>query len=236
MMRDPHLKSRIRHRISRGVVGLRGSSKVLKRGFLRILAPIVDPREPGSPFFETLHRLLEADGDVSLRELMDAAGEQTYGLLILVTGLASFIPGISIGGGLAATILGLEMAWGAPHPWLPRRLEGVQIHRGRMKEALARFEGWLDRLGRKGRSGRPLNRRWMGAMIAWTAFLLMLPVPPIIPLGNAIPAATLCLMGAALLEERPRWAWLGALGMLVTTIYLALSFDLILRGLVKLFA
>lgn len=202
---------------------------------LRLLAPIVDSRRPGNPFFQTLHRLLGQDGDVSLGELMDAAGEQTYGLLILVSGLTSFIPGISMAGGLVALVLGLEMAWGVPHPWLPKRLKAVQLHRGRVKDALAKFETWLDRLGRKGRGGRPLNQRWMGMMIAWTAFLLALPVPPIIPLGNAIPAATLCLQGAALLEERPAWAWLGALGMLATTVYLALSFDLILRALMRIF-
>lgn len=218
---------RTRRQVNRLAQALPGSSRRLKAGWLRILASILDARKPGSPFFQALHDLLAQDGDVRVDELMASAGEQTYGLLILVSGLTSFIPGVSIAGGLVALILGIQMAWGIPHPWLPKRLERVQLHRGRVKDSLARFEGWLLRLGQHRRPGRPLNRRWMGSMVAWTAFLTALPVPPLIPLGNAIPAATLCLMGAALLEERPPWAWIGALGMVSTTVYLTLSFHLI---------
>lgn len=199
----------------------------LRQGWLRLLASALDARQPGHPFFSTLHELLAQDGDVSIGELMASAGEQTYGLLLLVSGLTSFIPGVSMLGGLVALVIGVQLAWGVPHPWLPRRMEQVQLHRGRVKEALARFEGWLQKLGQGRRPARPLSRPWMGAMVAWTAFITALPVPPIIPMGNALPAASLTLMGAALLEERPAWAWIGALGMLATTIYLALSFHLI---------
>ena len=226
-MTSPDFRFRTRRQVNRLAQALPGSSRRLKRGWMRILALVLDARPPGSPFFQTLHDLLAQDGDVSVGELMTSAGEQTYGLLLLVSGLTSFIPGVSIAGGLVALVLGTQLAWGIPHPWLPHRLEGVQLHRGRVKEALARFEGWLLKLGQRGRPGRPLNRKWMGGLVAWTAFLTALPVPPIIPMGNAIPAASLCLLGAALLEERPSWAWFGALGMVGTTAYLAVSFHLI---------
>ncbi|MCE1229042.1 MAG: exopolysaccharide biosynthesis protein [Firmicutes bacterium] len=198
--------------------------------------PLKGQHRPKSPFFEELHRLLEEDGDVSLGELMASAGEQTYGLLILVSGLTSFIPAVSVAGGLVAMILGLQMAWGVPHPWLPKRLETVQLHRGRIQEALARFERWLLKMGPGRAKGRILGRRLLGVVIAWTAFLLALPVPPIIPLGNALPAAALCLQGAALLEERPSWVWLGLAGMVATTLYLGFSLRLIVHYLWKLVA
>lgn len=178
--------------------------------------------------------MLEQEGDITLREVMDAAGEQTYGLLILLSGLTSFIPGVSIAGGLVALVLGVQLAWGTPHPWLPDRLARVALHRGRAQQVLAKFEGWLLKLGQGGRPGRPLARGVMGLVIAWTAFLLALPVPPIVPMGNALPAAAICLQGAALLEERPAWAWLGVLGMVATTVYLGLSFQVILHYLLKL--
>ncbi len=206
----------------------------VKRSSLRLLATVMDPRQERPPFFSALHDLLSQDGDVSLQELMDSAGEQTYGLMVLVSGLTSFIPGISMAGGLVALVLGWEMLMGRPHPWLPSRIGRVKLHRGRVKDALARFEGWLNKLGRPKRPGRPLSRKAMGAVIAWTAFLLALPVPPLIPLGNALPAAAVCLQGAALLEERPGWAWLGVLGMFLTTVYLGLSFQVILHYLLKL--
>lgn len=199
-----------------------------------VLAHLLEPRKLPHPFFQTLHDLLEQDGDITLREVMDTAGEQTYGLLILVSGLTSFIPGVSIAGGLVALVLGVQLAWGTPHPWLPDRLARVSLHRGRAKQVLAKFEGWLLKLGHGGKPGRPLARGVMGWVIAWTAFLLALPVPPLIPLGNALPAAAICLQGAALLEERPAWAWLGVLGMVATTVYLGLSFQIIVHYLLKL--
>lgn len=230
-MNSSFFKLRNRRQAGR-LAGVLPESRVkLRQGWLRILATVLDARQPSNPFFRTLHELLAKDGDVGLGELMESAGEQTYGLLLLVAGLTSFIPGVSMAGGLLALVLGIQLAWGVPHPWLPKRLERVQLHRGRVKEALARFEGWLMRLGQSRQPGRPLSRGWMGAMIAWTAFLTALPVPPIIPMGNALPAASLTLMGAALLEERPSWAWVGALGMLATTVYLALSFHLIWAAL-----
>lgn len=208
----------------------------VKRAGLRMLATFVEARQVPAPFFSTLHDLLQEDGDVSLQELMDNAGEQTYGLMVLVSGLSSFIPGVSMVGGLVALVLGVEMLLGNPHPWLPRWVGRVKLHRGRVKDALARFEGWLNKLGRPTRPGRPLSRKAMGAVIAWTAFLVALPVPPIIPMGNALPAAAICMQGAALLEERPSWAWLGVLGMVLTTVYLGLSFQVIVHYLMKLMA
>lgn len=222
--------------MSRLAQAVPGSGAALRRTLLRLRGALLAGRPPRSPFFQTLHARLAQEGDVALDELMATAGEQAYGLLILVSGLTSFIPGVSMAGGLVALILGLQMARGVPRPWLPRRLAGLRLHRGRVKEALARFEGWLARLGRRGASGQPLNQRWMGVMVLWTAFLTALPVPPVIPMGNAIPAATLCLLGAALLEERPAWAWIGALGMLGTTLYLGLSARLLWAGLVRLLA
>jgi hypothetical protein len=217
------------------VHALPGPVRKLKARGLGLLARLHEARRPAHPFFQTLHVLLEEDGDVTLKELLAAAGEQTYGLLILILALTSFIPGVSIAGGLALMVLGFQMAWGVPSPWLPQRLQTLQLHRGKIKGALARFEGWLLRLGKGPVARRPLPQRGMGVMIVWTAFLLALPVPVVFVGGNALPAASVCLMGAALLEERPSWAWLGVLGSLGTTVYLFLSFDLLLKGALHLF-
>lgn len=187
------------------------------------------------PFFETLHALLDAEGEIRLGELLDAAGEQSYGLLVLLIALPNLIPGLNIGlapvGGLGLMGLGAQLAWGIEHPWLPRRLQAQPIHKGRIKNALAKLELQLNRFRWRGSLRRPLSGRWMGACIAWTGFLLAIPVP--LPFGNQIPAAILCLLGAALLEERPAWAWLGAAGSLGNTIYFASSFGLIGRALLK---
>jgi hypothetical protein len=189
------------------------------------------------PFFETLHALLDAEGEVTLGELLDAAGEQTYGFLTLLLSLPNLVPGLNLGlapvGGIGLMALGIQMAWGTPHPWVPQRIQAQPIHKGRIKNALAKLEVQLDRLRWHGAARRPIHHRWAGTCIAWTGFLLAIPVP--LPFGNQLPAAILCLMGAALLEERPTWAWIGAIASLANTLYFAFSFDLILRAFAKAF-
>ena len=189
------------------------------------------------PFFKTLHALLDTEGEISLGELLDAAGEQTYGLLVVLLALPNLIPGLNVGlaplGGIGLVALGAQMAWGTTHPWVPRRIQAQLIHKGHIKNALAKLETQLIRLRWRGALQRPLSRPWMGACIAWTGFLLAIPVP--LPFGNQLPAATLCLLGAALLEERPAWAWLGTAGSIGISVYFASSFELITRGCLKAF-
>lgn len=233
LARSPGTRIRKGLRRLQGAVAHPGSA--LRQAGLRFLARVHGPRRQAHPFFQSLHDLLEAEeGDLRLGTLVDQAGEQTYGLLILILALASFIPGVSVAGGVAICVLGLQMAWGIPHPWLPGPVLQVSLHRGRVKDALARFEGWLARLGRTPAARRPLNRRAVGAMVAWAGFVLAIPVPVVILGGNALPAAALCMLGAALLEERPGWAWVGLGGVLLTTAYLAFSFDLIVKGVLHL--
>jgi hypothetical protein len=200
-------------------------------------------RHPGrvrpspKPFFETLHALLDAEGEITLGELLDAAGEQTYGLLVLLLSLPNLIPGLNVGlapvGGIGLMALGAQLAWGTPHPWVPVRIQAQPIHKGRIKDALAKLEAQLSRLRWRGARPGPLSHRWIGACIAWTGFLLAVPVP--LPFGNQLPAAILCLLGAALLEERPTWAWIGAAASLCNTLYFASSFGLIVRAIAKAF-
>ena len=189
------------------------------------------------PFFATLHALLDAEGEITLGELLEAAGEQTYGLLVMLLSLPNLIPGLNVGlapvGGIGLMALGAQMVWGRHQPWIPRRIKAQHIHKGRIKGALTKLEAQLHRFRWQGAERRPPGPRWMGAGIAWTGFLLALPVP--LPFGNQLPAATLCLMGAALLEERPAWAWVGAAASLGNTLYFAFSFELIYRAFLKAF-
>lgn len=174
---------------------------------------------------------------MTLGELLEEAGEQTYGLLVLMLSLPNLIPGLNVGlapvGGIGLIGLGAQLAWGVPHPWVPARIQAQKLHKGRIKNALAAFELQLNRFRWRGATRRPLGRRWVGLCILWTGFLLAIPVP--LPFGNQLPAAILCLLGAALLEERPTWAWIGAAGSLANTLYFAYSFDLITRAFVKAF-
>ena len=123
--------------------------------------------------------------------------------------------------------LGWQMAKGNVHPWIPERLQRRPLHKGQVKAALAKVERVFAKFRLHRLERRPLSKRWMGVLIAWTGLLLAIPVP--LPFGNILPAVTLCVQGTALLEERPLLGWLGALGSLAITVYFGLSFKLIVR-------
>ncbi len=183
------------------------------------------------PFFSVLHDLLDHERDVRLGELLDAAGEQSYGLLILLLALPSLVPGVNTGlapvGGAAVMAIGFQLGRGVPHPWVPQRILALPIHKGAIKGALARLEGLLLRWSSRTAERHPLGRKWMGAALAWTGFLLAVPLP--LPFANIIPAAILCLLGAALLEQRQDWAWAATLASLGTSLYFALSANVAFR-------
>lgn len=183
------------------------------------------------PFFEALDDLLAEDGRITLGELVEVAGEQTVGLLVLLLALPSLVPVVDVAaaplGGAAIIGLGWRMARGDAKPWLPERIREMELRKGRVKESLARVESVMARLRLDQLERRPVSQRWMGALIAWTGVLLAIPVP--LPFGNILPAATLAILGIALLEERPGLGWIGALASLGITLYFALSADLIVR-------
>ncbi|MBP1626686.1 MAG: transporter permease [Holophagaceae bacterium] len=224
------LATRSRLRLARLFPGRRHSRKGMWfLAWLGHLQELVEVRPRPAPFFKALRGLLERESKSTLGDLMDAAGEQTYGLLIMLLALPNLVPGLNVGtaplSGLGILWLGIQMAMGRPHPHLPARLRNQVLHKNWLEEALARLEGYLERIGSKSEIRRSLHQRWTGVLVAWTALLLAVPVP--LPFGNLVPGATLVLLGAALVEERPVWGWLGAISAIATTTYFGTSYKLI---------
>ena len=184
---------------------------------------------PSLSLFRLLDRLLETEGTVSVRDLLDEAKEQTYGLALLILALLTFIPGVANVLSLGTLVLGLQLWWGRSHPWLPEALQRHELQRGHVKALLAQVEARLAWLGARTAPRRPPGRRTLGFLVTWTAFLAALPVP--LPLANVLPATGLVLLGTSLLEEWPLLAWLGAGFSLLTTVYFALSGGLLWEAL-----
>lgn len=182
---------------------------------------------PPLSLFRLLNQLLEEDGTVSVRELLEYAGEQTYGFALLILALLTFIPGVANVLSLGTLALGLQLWWGRDHLWLPERLQSFEMQRGRVKELLAQVEAKLAWLGTRTTPRQPPSRRVLGFLVSWTALLAALPV--LLPFANVLPALGLVLFGAAMLEEWPLLAWMGAAFSLMTTVYFALSAGLILE-------
>jgi hypothetical protein len=204
----------------------------LRRRLLEFVAPLVQRQGAERPFFGFLHDLLDHHPHLTLGHLLDEAGEQVWGLSVFFLALLTFIPGVANVLSLATLVVGLQMLWGAPHPWLPARLRGQEIHHGRTKDLLATIERRLSWLLQKRTTRRKPSLRFAGFLVAWTAFLAALPL--LLPFANALPAFALILLGVALLEEWPFLAWVGAAFSLGITIYFAFSIQQIIHWTLSL--
>lgn len=224
-----------RHSTGRWRLRLKGGAPEpdrLRRRLLTLVAPLVRRQGEQQPFFGVLHDLLDRHPHLTLGRLLDEAGEQVWGLTVLFLALLTFIPGVANVLSLATLVVGLQMTWGAPHPWLPPSLQRHEIHHGRTKELLASVERRLAWLLRKRTTRRRPSLRFAGFLVAWTAFLAALPL--LLPFANALPAVALILLGVALLEEWPLLAWLGAVMSLGITVYFAFSIQQIIHWTVSL--
>lgn len=141
---------------------------------------------------------------------MEKLGARASALLIIVCGLPFCspltIPGLSVPFGLVILILSLRFAAGLP-PWLPRRLRGVKLPPkffARVLEAGSKIVGWIE---------RQLRPRWHWLsdgnwkirlhtlIVAAAAVLLLLPLPPVPPLTNTLPALVIVVLTMSLLER-----------------------------------
>lgn len=179
---------------------------------------------------ELLESLPGPDGTFTLQDLLDQGGpEHIYGLGITLLAATAFIPGVTNFLALGIVGLGLQMAAGRAYPWLPQRLLRLRLQSGRLKTILAKAARFLEKLAPAQATRRPVPQRLLGLLVTWTAILLALPL--LLPFSNLLPGAALLFMGIALLEDWPFAAWVGLAGSAATTVYFAVSFDLVLKGL-----
>ena len=177
-------------------------------------------------FFTALRGLLDRNPGITLGQVIEEAGEQVWGLTVLLLALLTLVPGVANLVSLATLLVGLLMMRGAAQPWLPQTLRRMVLHQGRIKALLAKVESHLAWLAERRGPRKAPGKRFMGFLVAWTAFVAALPIP--LPLANALPAAALILFGVALLEEWPFLAWLGTALSLGTIVYLGFSLHEIL--------
>ena len=160
-----------------------------------------------------------ANGDpketLPLGTVFGGLGERSFGMLVFIAILPSFLPIPGIGGasGLLVILLGLQLMVGLRTPWLP----GFVARRGPTRHTIGRFRDriapWLARLERVSRPRTPallegrLSRLVTGALLVLLGALLTLPIP----FTNYLFGVLLLLCSLALLERDGRLmaiAWL----------------------------
>lgn len=170
------------------------------------------PTDPLRRLSDDLHALAAAFSDhaVTVGEVMEKLGARASALLIVLCALPFTapvsIPGLSVPFGLVILILAVRFSAGLP-PWLPSRLRAVKLPPrffARVLEAGSKVVGWIERQLRPRwawLTDAPWKTRLHTLVVAASALLLLLPVPPVLPFTNTLPALVIVVLTMSVLER-----------------------------------
>jgi len=176
------------------------------------------------PWINQVEIQFGASGQVSLGALTNLSGDGAFGFMMVALAIPGLVPGLSsvIGPllGLALISLGVQFLWGNGAPWIPTRLQSLNIHRTKVWPLLVRIDGLFSRWGHKmSWMDRPVPGGWIGAGVIWAGLVLGSPLG-FIPMSNAAPALAVCLMGISIIDEAPSFAWIGLGLLLLYTLFI----------------
>jgi hypothetical protein len=162
----------------------------------------------------------------ALGEVFDTLGARASALLVVVCALPFStpvtIPGLSTPFGLVILLLASRYFMGLP-PWLPERLRRVHLpcdFFAKVIAASSRLVGWLE---------RRLCTRWVfltnadwklrlhTGVVMMAALLLMLPLPPLPPFTNTLPALVAVVLTFSVMKRDGLGA-LAGLGLFLFTV------------------
>jgi hypothetical protein len=192
------------------------------------LVETVSADAPSAPRSARLSVILRAlalkhrDGRVSIRDIMGALKQRSYGALIAFFGLplvVPHVPGLSTILGAPLIYLGIWLMLGKRQPWLPAFIADRSFAGGTFANIVEKIAPWLDKAEAvlkprwKPWTGA-LGRRAAGVMLLVLAIVLILPIP----FGNMLPGLAATLFGFALLARdgvMAALAWMASIASLV---------------------
>jgi hypothetical protein len=182
---------------------------------------------------EELARLIAAfsERSVRVREVVEVMQGRGYDMLLILLAVPFCtpipLPGLSTPFGLAIAFVGFRLAMGMK-PWLPGRILEAHLPAGffpRFLSATCRLVRSLE-FFLKPRLSHVLKwrlvRHGMGLMILVSGLLLLLPLP--IPFSNFLPAFTIVLLSAAMLEGDGYFALAGVAMFILTLVFFSAIF------------
>lgn len=183
---------------------------------------------------QELSRLVEqapAGTPLTLNRLMNQTEGRGLFIVVILLSLPFItpipLPGVSTVLGLIIGVLAVRLAVGLP-PRLPKSLGDRSLDAGASRKVLAasvKILGFIEKLARPRRStwlAWPAVRFTNAGLVALMAFLLMLPFPPFPPFTNALPAYSIILLAASMMEEDGVLIWVGYAVSASTAIYIVL--------------
>jgi hypothetical protein len=191
------------------------------------------------PLSRSLQETLDAPpppGGITLNYLLERTERRGLFLILILLSLPFItpipMPGVSNILGfvmlLLAIRLGLELPAVLPKKFGNRALPGdklVKVLRGSVQ-----FLALLEKLV------RPRGTGWMtwriarianASLVALMAFVLMLPIPPIIPFSNSLPSYSIIFLSASMMEEDGLMIWVAYAISAGTLFYLGSASKLI---------
>jgi hypothetical protein len=171
---------------------------------------------------------------VTLLDILELAGERTFGFLFVLLALPSALPvpapGYSVPFGITILLLSIQLIMGRKRPWLPERIKKQSIPLKQFQGFLEKGLPWLRRI--EGISRPRLSyvcssltgRTVIGLAISLMAVSMLIPIP----LTNTLPAIGIFVTGFGLLDDDGAISLAGLtlclMGLALTTSILAFGY------------
>ncbi|HSV75285.1 MAG TPA: exopolysaccharide biosynthesis protein [Chthonomonadales bacterium] len=204
--------------------------------------PSSKPDTVNKPLNERLSRIVylalttDADGVVTVGEIMDRVAERGFGLFLFLLAIPVMIPVLPPGAsgvvGMMYMALGLQLVAGKSHPWLPRRVRAYALTPRIVAALQSRGVAIMERLERLSRPrmrfmDQPGVLRVVGVFIIMTGFVMWLPLP----LMNSVPAFALLVIAIGLLNRDGAFVLAGSVMGLGTLSFVSASVHLLVSSL-----
>ncbi len=173
---------------------------------------------------------------VTLNEILEIAGERTFGFLFVLLALPSALPipapGYSTPFGILMLLLAVQLIIGRDQPWFPEKFRKQGFDRAKIQGLVEKGIPWLQKieLVAKPRLTAVCTSRTgqmvIGIAIALMSISMMIPIP----LTNTLPAIGIFVTGFGLLDDDGAISLAGlticAIASVTTTTILYLLFRL----------
>ena len=144
---------------------------------------------------------------VTLDEILEIAGERTFGFLFVLLALPSALPlpatVVSTPLGVVMFLLAVQLIAGSEQPWLPEKFRKKGFERSQVQGLIGKGIPWLQKIERVAKPRLTpvctsrLGRTIIGCAIALMSISMMIPIP----LTNTLPAIGIFVTGFGLLDD-----------------------------------
>jgi len=172
----------------------------------------------------------ERADSVTLVDILELAGERTFGFLLVLLALPSALPvpapGYSIPFGIVILLLAVQLMMGRSRPWFPQWFRKRSLKTKQAQGIIKAGIPWLRRLESISKPRYAFvctshtGQLILGGAIALMGLSMLIPLP----LTNTLPAIGVFIIGFSLLEDDGA---IGIMGLTVSAIAGALSITLL---------